>query len=128
MSLNDHDLPRHETVSADVLSHLERLPGSRRWDLILVASPNRPSSNTMNRGFEIQRDHASLLTRLTRRLTPDGVVLFTTHRRGFDLDESGMRGVAARELTAELTPEDFARRPRLRVWLLSPTDRKRTTP
>ena len=53
-------------------------------------------------------------------LDPDGELLFTSNLRSFDLDEARLAGLTANEITAEMIPPDFARRPRLRAWSIRP--------
>lgn len=68
--------------------------------------------------FDVQRDYASLLALCARLLAPGGTILFSTNLRGFALDEAGIGALTAREITDEVTPEDFAGHPRLRAWEL----------
>ena len=72
----------------------------------------------MREEFDVQRDHGRLLVQTARLLAPGGEILFTTNLRSFDLDASGLSGLALREITGEVTPPDFERRPRLRAWEL----------
>ena len=52
-----------------------------------------------------------------RRLLPDGELLFTTNDRRFVLEADELEGeLACEEVTAEITPLDFERRPRQRAW------------
>ncbi len=108
----------HRFVRADVLRWIERRPVSERYDLVLVAPPVHSRSKGMRSDFDVQRDHAAMLRRISALLAPGGEIWFSTILRGFVLDERGLGGLAAQEITEEITPPDFARRPRLRAWVL----------
>ncbi|MCU0611241.1 MAG: bifunctional 23S rRNA (guanine(2069)-N(7))-methyltransferase RlmK/23S rRNA (guanine(2445)-N(2))-methyltransferase RlmL [Candidatus Eisenbacteria bacterium] len=117
-ALNGLLKPAHRFVRADVLSWLE---GHDRglYDLILLAPPTFSRSKGMRGDFDVQRDHTFMIMACARLLAPGGEVLFTTNFRDFRLDVEGIRGVTAREITQEVTPVDFGRRPRLRAWAIS---------
>ena len=50
-----------------------------------------------------------------------GEILFTTNARDFTFEDKRLRGLKAEEITADVTPLDFERRPRLRAWSLRRT-------
>jgi len=108
--------PRHRLVRADVLQWLAR-DDRRRYGLIFLAPPTWSTSKAMEEDFDVQRDHVGLLERCARRLAPGGEILFATNLRTFVLDEESI-GLRVREITEEVTPPDFARRLRLRAWVL----------
>lgn len=107
---------QHQWVRGDVMGDLGR-PSSRRYDLIFVAPPTASRSKAMRDDFDIQRDHRWLLMRCVDRLKPGGEIVFTTNQRDFVLDDVFPH--AAREITEEMTPRDFARRPRLHAWTIT---------
>ena len=114
---NGLERTEHGFARADVLQWFGRA-GGRRYGLIFVAPPTWSRSKAMRGDFDIVRDHARLLARCQRLLAPGGEILFSTHARDFVLDERRLAGLSAREITAEITPRDFRRRPRLRAWVL----------
>ena len=59
-----------------------------------------------------------MLAAVARRLAPDGEILFSTHLRMLTLQQDELRGLTAQEITEEVTPPDFVRRPRLRAWAI----------
>ena len=73
----------------------------------------------MRTEFDIQRDHTVLLERIGDRLAPGGEILFATNLRTFALDPAVGTRFAAEDITSEVTPPDFERRPRLRAWSLT---------
>jgi 23S rRNA (guanine2069-N7)-methyltransferase / 23S rRNA (guanine2445-N2)-methyltransferase len=70
--------------------------------------------------FDVARDHAWLLGRCARLLKAGGEILFSANLKTFELDQDKLEGLVAEEITAAVTPFDFARRPRLRAWTLRP--------
>lgn len=114
-ALNGVRLDSHRFVRGDVLQWLERT-GSRRYDGIFLAPPTFSKSKSMRTEFDVQRDHGSLIERAGRLLKRRGEMLFTTNLRSFSLDEHRLRDFEIREITEEITPLDFERRPRLRAW------------
>jgi 23S rRNA (guanine2445-N2)-methyltransferase / 23S rRNA (guanine2069-N7)-methyltransferase len=116
LELNGFAGSRHRLERADVLRWLSRAPRDRRFGLIFVAPPTRSRSKAMEEDFEVQRDHGRLLRLVARLLAPRGEILFATNLRGFELQSRELSGLTAREITEEVTPRDFARRPRLRAW------------
>lgn len=120
-SLNGVELPEkarsvHRFLRTDVLGWLKRDAGRERFDLIFLAPPAYSRSKGMTGDFDVQRDHAWLLDRCARRLDKGGEILFTTHLKSFTLDQAKLGDLEAREITGDVTPLDFERRPRLRAW------------
>jgi 23S rRNA (guanine2445-N2)-methyltransferase / 23S rRNA (guanine2069-N7)-methyltransferase len=117
--LNGHKGAHHRFVRADALQWLTRGGESRRYDLIFVAPPTYSRSKGMKADFDLQSDHETLLARCARLLAPGGEILFTVNQRAFVLEKQRLRGLLVEEITEEITPRDFARRPRLRAWKIS---------
>jgi 23S rRNA (guanine2445-N2)-methyltransferase / 23S rRNA (guanine2069-N7)-methyltransferase len=124
-ALNGFRLDDHRFVGADVLQWIARRPGKQRYDLIFLAPPTYSRSKKMQTDFDVQRDHAELLESVSRLLTPRGEILFATNLRTFELEQDRLRGLVAREISSEITPPDFEKRPRLRAWSLA-TRRERS--
>lgn len=108
----------HRFVRADVLEWLVRGGDRQLYDLIFLAPPTWSRSKAMQHDFDVQRDHARLIERCLPLLAPGGEILFTTNLRDFVLGVEELRGLAIEEVTSEVTPPDFARKTRLRVWVL----------
>ena len=104
----------HRLVQSDCLQWLAHAAGERsaRFDLIYADVPTFSNSKRMEGTFDVQRDNVALLAAIARVLAPDGLVLFSTNRRRFQLDEQGVEaeaGLYARDVTARTIPPDFAR-------------------
>jgi 23S rRNA (guanine2445-N2)-methyltransferase / 23S rRNA (guanine2069-N7)-methyltransferase len=109
---------RHRFVRADAVRWLERGGDRRRYGLVFLAPPTWSRSQGMDRELDIERDHPRLLAQAARLLARGGEIVFTTNRRGFELDERVLQNLTVEEITAAVTPLDFERRPRLRAFVL----------
>ena len=118
--LNGFDPGRYDFHRADVLQWLERGGDRKRYPLIFVAPPSYSRSKGMRREFDIQRDHVWMLKRIRDLTAPGGEILFTTNLRDFKLDRSALGPWRVENITEAITPLDFANRPRLKAWSLSP--------
>ncbi len=66
----------------------------------------------MSKGaFNIHKDHKRLLDDAMSSLDKKGELLFTTHARAFELDESIKKRFQVRDATKQFVPEDFTRYP-----------------
>jgi 23S rRNA (guanine2445-N2)-methyltransferase / 23S rRNA (guanine2069-N7)-methyltransferase len=117
-SLNGLDAPRHRFLRADAVRWLARGGEGRRYGLIFLAPPTHSRSRGMAGELDVLRDHADLLAGCERLLAPGGEILFATNLRDFALDGAGLAALEAKEITKEVTPRDFERRPRLMAWTL----------
>jgi 23S rRNA (guanine2445-N2)-methyltransferase / 23S rRNA (guanine2069-N7)-methyltransferase len=111
---------RHRLIRDDAVRWLARGGDGRRYGLIVLAPPTWSRSRGMAGDLDVDRDHPRLLAGAARLLARDGEILFSTSRRGFVLDERASAGLAVEDLTDRMTPPDFERRPRLRVYRLRP--------
>ncbi len=120
-ALNGLDDPaRYRFVRADALELL-RDPGLfslvGKFDLVIFDPPSFSNSSKMRETLDIQRDHAGLIGAVLRLLAEEGLLLFSTNRRGFRLDPALEQRVAVRDITRDTIDEDFRRRPRIhRCW------------
>ncbi len=117
-NLNGMNPSDHRFLRTDVLQWLEGGGDRRRYDLIFLAPPTHSKSKSMRREFDVQTDHAELLTQAAKMLNPGGRILFTSNLKGFVLDETVGRSLSAEAITEAMTPPDFRNRPRLKAWLL----------
>ncbi|MEE8523092.1 MAG: bifunctional 23S rRNA (guanine(2069)-N(7))-methyltransferase RlmK/23S rRNA (guanine(2445)-N(2))-methyltransferase RlmL [Thermoanaerobaculia bacterium] len=115
---NELEEQGHRFLRLDVVQWLKQGREWRRFDQVLVAPPTYSRSKGMEGDFDVARDHVWLLSHCARLLKAGGEILFTTNLRTFELDEERLGGLVAEEITKEITPFDFARRPRLRAWVL----------
>jgi 23S rRNA (guanine2445-N2)-methyltransferase / 23S rRNA (guanine2069-N7)-methyltransferase len=118
LTLNHVESDRHHLLQTDVPRWLSR-NGHQRYDLVLLAAPTDASVKPMRTGLDIQRDHVRLIEHIGRLLRPAGEVLLVTHAPDFTLDADRIRDFRIQEITGDITPRDFERRPRMRAWSLS---------
>ncbi len=109
-TLNGFVGARHQLVQADTLEWLRHAQG--RYDLIFVDPPTFSNSKRAD-DFDVQRDHAALLTLCGERLAPDGLILFSNNSRRFTLDPAIGERFEVRDITPATIPFDFARNPRI---------------
>ena len=103
-----------EFIRANAVELLERpsrfgLPKS--FDIIFLDPPSFSNSAKMQETLDIQRDHESLIDNAMKILDQQGVLLFSTNRKSFRLDEDLLSKYNFTDITRETIPEDFKRRP-----------------
>lgn len=121
MALNGYRGSEHHFVRADCLAWLAA-PGADRRDygLIFLDPPTFSTSKNMTGTFDVQRDHAPLIKQAIRRLTPDGILIFSTNLRRFKLDGAALAGLTVEDITRATLPKDFERNPRIhQCWKIS---------
>ena len=116
MQLNGLDGPQHRFVKADALAFLQQWPAEPTWDLAVVDPPTFSNSKSLERDWDVQKDHVTLLRLLLQRMHPGGEVFFSTNFRRFQLAEEDIRGVEVREISRRTVPPDFRDRKIHRAW------------
>ena len=115
LELNGIAGDRHRLIRADCLEWLaeeaRRAGRDGRYDLIFLDPPTFSNSKSMEGNFDVQRDHVDLLLKTARLLRPRGLLLFSTNRRRFKLDQRALAKLAIEDITADTIPPDFARHP-----------------
>lgn len=90
------------------------------WDLMLIDPPSFSNSKSRERDFDVQADHVALLRAAIARLAPGGQIIFSTNLKSFRLSDEVRDHAAVTDISAEMTPRDFARRQKSRhVYLIS---------
>jgi 23S rRNA (guanine2445-N2)-methyltransferase / 23S rRNA (guanine2069-N7)-methyltransferase len=114
---NGLDPAKHHFFRADVMRWIAKNRSTFDW---IFVNPPTFSRSKMGKGeFNIHKDHRALIEHAMRSLDRRGELLFTTHARAFELDETIKRRFRAAEVTRELVPPDFARHP-FRAFRISP--------
>ena len=127
MRLNGFTGRQHRYEQADARDYLASLPAEPRFDLAVVDPPTFSNSKRTSRSNEItdwdvQQHAAPLLLEVARRLTPGGVIYFSTNSRRFKLDESSLAGVLTHcEISQKTLPEDFRNQRIHRCWRMVKT-------
>jgi 23S rRNA (guanine2445-N2)-methyltransferase / 23S rRNA (guanine2069-N7)-methyltransferase len=108
LALNGFTGPEHSLVRSDIRDYLASLTPRDQWDLAIVDPPTFSNTRDTDEVWDVERDHAELLTRLAHHIAPGGVVYFSTNFRRFKLDEAALADLyATREITQQTIPEDF---------------------
>lgn len=104
----------HRLLRADCLAWLQEQSEKSRppqFDLILCDPPTFSNSKKMEGTLDTQRDHVALIQHCVKLLAPQGVLYFSTNRRGFKLDTEALAGLAIKDITGQTLDEDFKRPP-----------------
>jgi 23S rRNA (guanine2445-N2)-methyltransferase / 23S rRNA (guanine2069-N7)-methyltransferase len=102
----------HRFVQADCLRWLSEDDGAR-FDLVFLDPPTFSNSKRMQREFDVQRDHVALIRSTLERLAPEGLLLFSTNLRRFQLDREAFADLAVLDITRATIPRDFERHQRI---------------
>jgi 23S rRNA (guanine2445-N2)-methyltransferase / 23S rRNA (guanine2069-N7)-methyltransferase len=116
MALNGVTGPQHEFVRDDAMHFLQSRRGRARFDLAVVDAPTFSNSKALEDYWDIQRNHAALLSCLTELMTPGGTIFFSTNFRRFKLTEAELAGLSIREISRQTVPPDFRNRRIHRCW------------
>jgi 23S rRNA (guanine2445-N2)-methyltransferase / 23S rRNA (guanine2069-N7)-methyltransferase len=110
------DEQRYRLLRADVVELL-RNPGryglAADFDLVFLDPPSFSNSSKMQQTLDVQRDHADLVRRCMALLKRDGLLLFSTNRRGFKLAAELAAEFAVTDITQATVCEDFKRNARI---------------
>ena len=114
------DETRYQFLRADVLELLEKPQTygiDRCFDLIFLDPPSFSNSSKMQQILDLQRDHEGLIEQSMRLLERDGLLLFSTNKKGFKLSDSLSSRYTIKDISRDTIPEDFKRRPGIhRCW------------
>lgn len=106
LELNELAGRQHRFLQADVVEWLHG-PVDEEFDLIVLDPPTFSNSKRMRDVLDVQRDHVDLINRCLARLSPQGVLFFSTNFRRFKLEAGAIRNSAIRDITAQTIPPDF---------------------
>lgn len=108
LSLNGLSEIRHRTEQGDARRWLEACEDE--YDLILLDPPTFSNSKRMDDVLDTQRDHPWLIEQAMRCLSKEGLLIFSTNKRGFELDASLSERYAVEDRCQWSLDEDFKRR------------------
>lgn len=113
-----YDDTKHEFIQEDVLQYLKAVPPSS-YDLIILDPPTFSNSKKMLDVLDIQRDHALIINRCLEVLSENGVLIFSTNYRGFELDAEKLQTKNIKDITRQITPYDFEGKLKLRCYWIT---------
>ncbi len=112
LELNGLADPQHQLLQADAIRWLAEQPTAPSFDLIFLDPPTFSNSARMQGVLDIQRDHAALIAHCLRILAPEGLLLFSTNSRYFQLDTATSQ-FRVSDVSAATLPFDFKGNPRI---------------
>ena len=107
LALNGLSDRQHRVERADCLEWLKSC--SRPFDLIMLDPPSFSNSKSMETSFDVERDQEVLLHAAMSVLAHDGVLYFSTNRRGFRLSPDIEQRYDVRSISRDTIPMDFER-------------------
>ncbi len=107
LALNGLSDRQHRVERADCLEWLKSC--SRPFDLIMLDPPSFSNSKSMETSFDVERDQEVLLHAAMSVLAPDGVLYFSTNRRGFRLSPDVEQRYDVSNVSRDTIPMDFER-------------------
>ena len=114
------DEERYRFLRADIvelLANPDRFSLPLNYNVIFLDPPSFSNSSGMQQTLDIQRDHEQLIKLAMNLLARDGLMLFSTNRRGFRLADGIQQTYEARDISHLTVPEDFKRNPKIhRCW------------
>jgi 23S rRNA (guanine2445-N2)-methyltransferase / 23S rRNA (guanine2069-N7)-methyltransferase len=114
------DETRYQFLRMDILELLEKpkIYGiDRSFDLIFLDPPSFSNSSKMQQTLDLLRDHKRLIEQSMHLLESDGLLLFSTNKKGFKLSDSLSSRYTIKDISLNTIPEDFKRRPGIhRCW------------
>ncbi|MCA9230359.1 MAG: bifunctional 23S rRNA (guanine(2069)-N(7))-methyltransferase RlmK/23S rRNA (guanine(2445)-N(2))-methyltransferase RlmL [Planctomycetales bacterium] len=116
LRLNGFTGKEHRLVCRDVQEFLTSSSEIEKYDLAIVDPPTFSNSKRLDDDWDVQQHFVPLLQQVIAKLTPGGVVYFSTNSRRFKLDETALAGGTIREITRQTVPEDYRNKKIHRCW------------
>ncbi|MBF0424655.1 MAG: class I SAM-dependent methyltransferase, partial [Magnetococcales bacterium] len=111
LELNGFAGGRHRLIEGDCLAWIDQ--ERRPYDLIFLDPPTFSNSKRMVGIFDVQRDYLDLIVRASRLLSPEGILLFSTHFEKFRPQWTELPDhLEVSDLTTATLAPDFRRHPR----------------
>jgi len=101
-----YDDTKHEFIQEDVVQYLKTIPPNA-YDLIILDPPTFSNSKRMEDVFDIQRDYVAIINQCLSCLDENGVLIFSTNYRGFEMDTEKINSQKIKDITKQTTPFDF---------------------
>jgi 23S rRNA (guanine2445-N2)-methyltransferase / 23S rRNA (guanine2069-N7)-methyltransferase len=115
LKLNHLAAKQHQFVKQDCVKWLAN--NKRPYDVIFLDPPSFSNSKSMDKHLDIQADHESLIASTMNSLSRDGVLIFSTNRKGFKLSENLSENFQVQDLGQTTISPDFrAHRPPHHCW------------
>ena len=106
---NSIDSRRHLLKRADCLEWLESDEGVGEYDVVFLDPPSFSNSKSMEGILDIQRDHEQMIRRAMKRLSEDGLLIFSNNLRKFKLAENISEYYCVEDWKTKSLDKDFER-------------------
>ncbi|MFY7992034.1 MAG: class I SAM-dependent methyltransferase [Bacteriovoracaceae bacterium] len=105
-SLNKIDIEAHKFYKTDVLEWL-RGKDNQLFDIILLDPPSFSNSKGMEDVLDVQDDHIWMIKECMKRLTPEGILVFSNNKKKFELNRVVTGLFDVKEASNWTIPQDF---------------------
>jgi len=116
---------KHRLKRRDCIDYLKNTAAKEstskqdQFDLIFLDPPTFSNSKSSNHVLDIQRDHAELIKGAMALLHPKGLLLFSTNRRRFSLDQNLGNQYQIKDHSKASIDKDFVRNQQIhQLWLI----------
>ncbi len=115
--LNKIPMQKNFFENCDSVDFLEK--SGEMFDLIFIDPPTFSNSKDRAEDFDIQRDHSRLLLLAGKRLSNNGIIIFSNNYKKFKLDQTLENEFLIEDITEKTVSEDFSRNKKIhRCWIL----------
>jgi 23S rRNA (guanine2445-N2)-methyltransferase / 23S rRNA (guanine2069-N7)-methyltransferase len=113
IALNGLGEVTNKVEQADCLAWLREC--NAKFDLIFIDPPTFSNTKKEMRVFDIQKDHAELINMAMSHLEKDGLLIFSTNFKRFQLTESLQEIYWVTDISRQSLPFDFSRNKRIHM-------------
>jgi len=114
---NNIDLDNHHFLRRDIIEWLdEAIHMPERYDVIFLDPPTFSNSKKMEKYFDIQKDHCSLIEKCVGLLAEGGTLIFSNNFAQFKMEYLQSEKYSVKEITKQTTSQDFSRNSLHRCW------------
>jgi 23S rRNA (guanine2445-N2)-methyltransferase / 23S rRNA (guanine2069-N7)-methyltransferase len=106
---NGLDPAKHVFLEEDCMRFALR--SRETYDVVFSNPPTYSRSHRMDGDFTVIRDHVPHLRDVMQMLAPGGVIFFSTHAKGFELDVVSLHEARVTDITRKVLPRDYLRSP-----------------
>ena len=108
----------HRLKKADCIDYLDSK--YEKFDMIFLDPPTFSNSKSTDNVLDIQRDHAALIRKAMKKLESGGLLIFSTNKLNFKLDDEVSKKYEIRDYTAASLGRDFQRQKKIhQTWLIT---------
>jgi 23S rRNA (guanine2445-N2)-methyltransferase / 23S rRNA (guanine2069-N7)-methyltransferase len=115
LALNGFSDQVHQFEQHDCMESIKHHKGE--YDLIFLDPPTFSNSKKMIGVLDVQRDHAWMIHRVMDLLSEDGLLIFSTNYRRFELDDKVLQHNHVEDISDQTLDKDFSRNKKIhRCW------------